>query len=62
MIGLVKINYLETGSMIAYPLNKAIAKAIFKKHIRKMEVLEVFGTAEQWEFRSCLRHLFLDIG
>ncbi|RXH82381.1 hypothetical protein DVH24_036722 [Malus domestica] len=47
MDGLVKINYLETGSMIVDPLNKAIPVAVFKKHMRKMEVLEVFDTAER---------------
>ncbi|CAN6577852.1 unnamed protein product [Malus baccata var. baccata] len=42
MAGLVKIDYLETGSMIADPLNKAVPVMVFKKHIAKMGVLSGF--------------------
>ncbi|KAM1443641.1 hypothetical protein ACFX2I_039895 [Malus domestica] len=42
MARLVKIDYLETGSMIADPLNKAVPVMVFKKHIAKMGVLSGF--------------------
>ncbi|KAM2860019.1 hypothetical protein COP2_025365 [Malus domestica] len=46
MVGLVKIDYLETGSMIADPLNKAVPVPVFKKHIAKMGVLLGFDADE----------------
>ncbi|KAM1263711.1 hypothetical protein ACFX2G_029302 [Malus domestica] len=42
--GLVKIDYLETGSMIADPMNKAVPNAVFKKHVMSMGVLDDFDT------------------
>ncbi|KAM1649263.1 hypothetical protein ACFX14_010560 [Malus domestica] len=46
MAGLVKIDYLETGSMVADPLNKAVPVVVFKKHIAKMGVLSGFDVVE----------------
>ena len=42
MTGLVKIDYLETCSMIADPMNKAVPNAVFKKHVMRMKVLDDF--------------------
>lgn len=46
MAGLVKIDYLEIGSMIADPLNKAVLVIVFKKHIAKMGMLSGFDAVE----------------
>ncbi|XP_070679117.1 secreted RxLR effector protein 161-like [Malus domestica] len=46
MAGLIKINYLETGAMIADPLNKAVLVSVFKKHVAKMGVLASFDAAD----------------
>ncbi|KAM1665198.1 hypothetical protein ACFXTN_040610 [Malus domestica] len=45
MAGLVKVDYLETGSMIADPLNKAVPTIVFKKHVTSMGVLAGFDEA-----------------
>ena len=45
MAGLVKIDYLETGSMIADPLNKEVPTIVFKKHVNSMRVLADFDAA-----------------
>ncbi|KAM1544665.1 hypothetical protein ACFX10_045098 [Malus domestica] len=46
MAGLIKIDYLETGAMIADPLNKAVPVLVFKKHVAKMGVLVNFDAAD----------------
>ncbi|KAM1899939.1 hypothetical protein ACFX14_028942 [Malus domestica] len=45
MAGLVKVDYLETRSMIADSLNKAVPTIVFKKHVTSMGVLAGFDEA-----------------
>ena len=40
--GLVKINYIDTASMLADPLNKALPVAVFKKHVKNMGLIVDF--------------------
>ncbi|KAM1386267.1 hypothetical protein ACFX1X_032947 [Malus domestica] len=47
--GLVVIEHIDTGSMIADPLTKPLPVAVFKQHVAKMGVLESFDSVTMWE-------------
>ena len=46
--GLVIIKHVDTNSMIADPLTKALLVAVFKMHFAKMGVLDSFDSAAMW--------------
>lgn len=51
---LVKIDQLETNSMIVHPLNKDVPMAVFKKHVSKawgywVILMQQTHAGNQWE-------------